>query len=68
MREIILKTKNVAIVLFLMGMVSACSDYLDQPVNGNLSEDEFYKTEADAMNGLTAAYDGYGNAYNAIWP
>jgi starch-binding outer membrane protein, SusD/RagB family len=68
MREIILKTKNVVVVLFILSVASACNDYLDQPVNGNLSEDEFYKTENDALNGLTAAYDAYSNVYNAIWP
>jgi hypothetical protein len=68
MRKIFLKTKQIATVLFMMGVVAGCSNYLDVPVNGNLSEDDFYKTEADAQNGLTAAYDAYGNCYNAIWP
>ena len=68
MREILLNTKKSLIALTIIGIASACSGVLDQPVNGKLSEDDFYKTEEDALYGLTGAYDAYGIVYNHPWP
>jgi starch-binding outer membrane protein, SusD/RagB family len=67
MKNIFSKVRNVTIVLLGLGIGSACSDYLDVPVNGLLSEDDFYLTDEDAVVGLTAAYDRLSNTYNHIW-
>jgi starch-binding outer membrane protein, SusD/RagB family len=67
MQEIINKIKRSAAVLVLLGAGAACSDLLDQPVSGNFSELDFYKTEEEAQSALVAAYDAYSNAYNAVW-
>lgn len=67
MKDMISKIKNVTLILLAISVASACSDYLDVPVNGNLSENDFYQTDADAMNALTATYDRLGNTYNHIW-
>lgn len=67
MKRTISKIKNVTLVLLGLYTASACSDYLDVPVNGSLNEDVFYKTDDHALNGLTAAYDRLGNSYNHIW-
>jgi starch-binding outer membrane protein, SusD/RagB family len=67
MQGIFIKMKHVAIVLTLLGGAAACSDFLDQPVSGNFSEIDFYKTEEDAQNALIAAYDSYSSAYNHVW-
>ncbi len=67
MKNILKKIKVGAGVMLLLGGISSCSDFLDQPVSGNFSELNFYKTEEEAQSALVAAYDAYGNAYNAVW-
>jgi starch-binding outer membrane protein, SusD/RagB family len=67
MRKIFFKGKTIARALLIAGLTIGCGSELDQEVNGNLSEDEFYITEEDAMQGLIAVYDQYANTYNAIW-
>src|SRR5680860_298728 len=46
--------------------VTACVDYLDVDTVGQLNEDEFYQTDEDALQALTAAYDylSYENFYS----
>ena len=68
MKKLFRNAAKIGAVIAAVGIAAACSDYLDQPINGNLSEDEFYITEADAQNGLIAVYDTYSVAYNAVWP
>src|SRR5438105_2745372 len=61
------KVKNVLIVLSVMGMLSACKDYLEQPVNGGTDPSNFYKTEDDFTKALTAVYDAYSTSYDGRW-
>ncbi|RAV98637.1 RagB/SusD family nutrient uptake outer membrane protein [Pseudochryseolinea flava] len=64
MKKIILKS---CIVLTAMMGVSACDDFLDETVNGQLFEEAFYLTDEDAAQGVIAAYDMLGAEYNTIW-
>jgi hypothetical protein len=67
MKKLINKVKNVAVVLTGLSIASACADYLDVPVNGLLSESEFYQTDNDALVALSGVYDRLSNTYNHIW-
>jgi hypothetical protein len=67
MRTKLLKLKNAALVLMVLSIVSACSDYLDQPVNGIAPADEFYKTDSEATSAIIAVYDAYSSSYIARW-
>ena len=58
----LLITGMAAISLF-----TGCSKFLEQPVNGILAEDEFYKTDNDAMQATTAVYDMMQTDYNTVW-
>lgn len=46
---------------------TGCKKFLEQPVTGILSEDEFYKTDADAMQATTGVYDMMQTDYNTVW-
>ncbi|KAA3440183.1 RagB/SusD family nutrient uptake outer membrane protein [Rufibacter hautae] len=59
--------KIAAFGLALMAMTSGCKDFLDQEVPGKLSEQEFYKTDADALQATTAIYDIMQAHYNTAW-
>jgi starch-binding outer membrane protein, SusD/RagB family len=56
-----MKNKNLYTVLATLAMfvmVTSCSkDFLETKPIGKLAVDQFYKTDADAMKGLIAAYD-----------
>lgn len=56
-----------SVALVLMTGVTACDDFLDQTVNGQLDEGSFYKTDTDALQAVTAAYDMLGAEYNNAW-
>lgn len=47
--------------------VAGCNKFLEQPVNGILPEDEFYKTDADAIQATTGIYDMMQTDYNTVW-
>ncbi len=49
---------KILVVLVALVAVTSCSkDFLETEPYGKLSVDNFYKTDADAMNGIIAAYD-----------
>jgi hypothetical protein len=43
-----------ALTLFLV--LSACSDFLEEDPKSNIIEEDFYKTQKDAVNAVTAVY------------
>ncbi|ALI98795.1 RagB/SusD family nutrient uptake outer membrane protein [Rufibacter tibetensis] len=59
--------KVAAFSLALMAMASGCDDFLDQEVPGKLPVEEFYKTDADALQATTAVYDIMQAHYNSGW-
>ena len=49
---------KILVVLVAFVAITSCSkDFLETDPIGKLAVDDFYKTDADAMNGLIAAYD-----------
>jgi starch-binding outer membrane protein, SusD/RagB family len=58
--------KNIslaAFVLFLLMGTSACEKALNEQPFSQLSEDQFWKTNADALSGVTGIYDAMQKAY-----
>ncbi len=54
-------------VALLMMMATACDDFLEEEVPGRLLEDEFYETDADAMQAVTGIYDMTSAHYFNSW-
>lgn len=48
-------------------LASGCKKFLDQPVTGALPEEDFYKTDLDATQAVTAVYDMMQAHYNNNW-
>jgi hypothetical protein len=58
---------NFAISTLALLILGGCKKFLDQPVTGALPEQEFYKTDLDATQALTAVYDMMQAHYNNNW-
>ncbi len=60
-----MKTKNIYILLLvLFASLTGCEDRLNIAKHGNLGlPEEFYKTDADAMQALAALYSSWGSNY-----
>ena len=50
----------VVFVIFMLTMMAGCDGYLDRPPYGVLTEDIFYKTPDQLLQGLTDAYNYLG--------
>ncbi|MBV4358258.1 RagB/SusD family nutrient uptake outer membrane protein [Pinibacter aurantiacus] len=49
-------------------LTAGCSkSFLDQPINGKLSEDQFYTTEKDATMAVTGVYNAMQYEYYTAW-
>jgi hypothetical protein len=57
----------VIVYLPALLIASGCKKFLDQSVPGVLDQQEFYKTDQDATQALTAAYDMMQAHYNNNW-
>ena len=66
MKQLLRNIMAAAGITFLIG-AAGCSKFLEQPVNGILPEDEFYKTDNDAVQATTAVYDMMQTDYNTVW-
>lgn len=67
MKYLYIKKAMVAAGISALTLMTGCSKFLEQPVNGILPEDEFYKTDNDAMQATTAVYDMMQTDYNTVW-
>lgn len=64
----IIYLKSTILVLTILFTFSSCKKFLDQPVPGKLSEEEFYKTDEDANQAIIAVYDILQSDYwNGGW-
>lgn len=56
-------------IICLSGLIilSGCKKFLDQEVPGAFPEQEFYKTDLDAIQAVTGVYDFMQAHYNANW-
>lgn len=59
--------KNILLGTTLLTLASCGNDFLDQPISGKLSKDQFYKTDQDADQAVTAVYDMAGADYYQAW-
>ncbi|OSZ81611.1 RagB/SusD family nutrient uptake outer membrane protein [Chitinophagaceae bacterium IBVUCB2] len=59
---------NTTIVcLSALFLTSGCKKFLDQEVPGAYAEEDFYKTDLDATQAVTATYDMMQAHYNTNW-
>lgn len=60
-----MKTKNIYILLLvLFASLTGCEDRLNIAKHGNLGgQEDFYKTDADAMQALASLYSSWGGNY-----
>ena len=59
--------KKTIVYCLMVLMVTGCKKFLDQPVPGALPEEDFYKTDLDATQAVTAIYDMMQAHYNNNW-
>ena len=46
------------LTIAFLGLLSvSCNDYLDVPVNGTLTQENFYQSDKDVNSAILAAYD-----------
>jgi len=62
-----MKIRNIILIAGLLLMISSCRDEFLTEHPDFLSPDNFYQTEADALAGLNAVYDGIKGHYNYGW-
>ena len=65
MKSLIIKTSVVCFCALLL--TSSCKKFLDQEVPGAFAEQDFYKTDQDATQAVTATYDMMQAHYNSSW-
>jgi len=58
---------TIIICLFVLLSTSGCKKFLDQEVPGAFAEQDFYKTDLDAIQAVTATYDMMQAHYNSNW-
>jgi starch-binding outer membrane protein, SusD/RagB family len=59
--------KSTIVCLSALVLTSGCKKFLDQPVPGAFAEEDFYKTDLDATQAVTATYDMMQAHYNNNW-
>jgi starch-binding outer membrane protein, SusD/RagB family len=61
------KSFLIAAIGFTMVLSMGCKKFLDQEVPGAFPEQDFYKTDADAMQAVNGVYDMMQAHYNNNW-
>ena len=59
--------KSIIICSSVLLVTSGCKKFLDQEVPGAFAEEDFYKTDQDATQAVTAIYDMMQAHYNNNW-
>jgi starch-binding outer membrane protein, SusD/RagB family len=59
--------KSIIICLSVLFTASGCKKFLEQDVPGAFAEEDFYKTDLDATQAVTAIYDMMQAHYNNNW-
>ncbi len=65
MKNLLIKTTIVCLSALMLG--SGCKKFLEQEVPGAFPEQEFYKTDADALQAVFGVYDMMQAHYNNNW-
>lgn len=55
--------KYIIIPLFILGLLTACDDYLEFPPEGEIPQDEFFSSPEDAQQAVNAMY-GFLRSWN----
>lgn len=55
--------KYIISILFVLGLMVSCTDYLEFPPEGEVPSEEFFQTQADAQMAVNAMY-GYLRSWN----
>lgn len=63
MKKILNHTKNIILFLFLVISIVSCSDFLEENPQNNVSQNNYYVTEQDAVSAVNAIYS-YLGSYN----
>lgn len=64
MKRFQLKSSKILIGMFLLGMVTSCSDFLEEDPQNQVATSNYYTTEQDAIAAVNSVY-GYLGSYNA---
>lgn len=59
--------RTTILCLSVLTVSSGCKKFLDQEVPGAYAEEDFYKTDQDATQAVTATYDMMQAHYNSNW-
>lgn len=59
--------KSTIVSLSLLVLAGGCKKFLDQEVPGAFPEQDFYKTDQDVLQAVTATYDMMQAHYNTNW-
>jgi hypothetical protein len=59
--------KSAIVCLSVLVLTGSCKKFLDQEVPGAFPEQDFYKTDQDVMQAVTATYDMMQAHYNTNW-
>jgi hypothetical protein len=63
------KIKHIATALFLLAMMPGCDKFLQEDLQGERSDEQFFQTATDAELAVTGIYNviSFNNADNRIW-
>ena len=64
-----MKGKKQYLVLLLLFITTACSDFLQEDLEGTYSNATFYKTESHALLAINGVYNAisFASTDNALW-
>jgi hypothetical protein len=65
MKKLLIRTSIICLSVVMV--TSGCKKFLTQEVPGAFAEQDFYKTDADATQAVTAVYDMMQAHYNSNW-
>lgn len=63
-----IRIQYLALIIFTLTVIQSCSKkFLEQDVPGRYPVQDFYKTDGDALQAMTAVYDVLQSDYNTAW-
>lgn len=64
-----INTKLITLFIIILAVLPGCKKFLDEPLQGDRSDQQFYQTASDAELALTGVYNvlTFANSDNRIW-